>query len=136
MKKGIAALILILIFCSFSNVSIKGMWQYCGGMYNGKKAEAPTTYILQRNYKKDKFEAFVTERGNDSIPGAKPERYETGNYILHADTCLETQTWCAQPSKTTYITITYTYSINNDTLTFKGTLPNGTTVEEYWKKVK
>ncbi|RVU00907.1 hypothetical protein EOD41_09740 [Mucilaginibacter limnophilus] len=119
----------VIAFCSFKNDTLKGVWQYCGGIYNGKKAEASTTYTLQRKYKKDSYEAFMLE------PDEKPFKYEAGNYRLSADTCFETQTFSAQGSKTKDITIAYTYSIVNDTLTFSGVLPNGTTVQEYWKKV-
>ena len=42
----------------------------------------------------------------------------------------------AQESQLLNQTITYTYSITNDTLTFKGTLPNGKMVESYWKRIK
>jgi hypothetical protein len=69
-------------------------------------------------------------------PGEKPYTYESGDYTLKADTCFETQTYCAQESQLLNQTITYTYSISNDTLTFKGTLPNGKAVESYWKRIK
>jgi hypothetical protein len=49
---------------------------------------------------------------------------------------MDTQTYSLQPSKVTNITIHYGYQVKNDTLTFSGVLPNGTTVKEYWKKVK
>ena len=62
--------------------------------------------------------------------------YEKGDYKLKTDSCLETQTYSRQPSKLTGITVHYAYQIKNDTLTFNGILPNGTTVMEYWKRVK
>lgn len=130
MKKITASISIIILLCSFNEVSLKGVWQYCGGIYNGKASDAPTEYTLQRKYKKKDFEAFLIE------PDTKPVKYEKGDYTLMADTCVETQTWCRQPSKTTGIAIPYTYTISNDTLIFKGVLPNGTTVTEYWKKVK
>lgn len=120
----------IALCSSFNEASLKGVWRYCGGMFNGKLSVAPTEYTLQRKYKKKDFEAFVLE------PGQKAVKYEVGNYQLIADTCLETQTYCSQPSQTLNKTITYTYTISNDTLKFKGKLPNGAAVEEYWKKVK
>lgn len=126
----LATVAIILVLCSFKNDTLKGVWQYCGGIYNGKKAEASAAYTLQRKYKKDTYESFMLE------PDEKPFKYEAGNYRLNADTCFETQTFSAQVSKTKDITIAYTYSIVNDTLTFTGILPNGTTVQEYWKKVK
>ncbi|MCD8739774.1 hypothetical protein LT679_04095 [Mucilaginibacter roseus] len=129
-KRLVICLSVIVLCSSFNDASLKGMWQYCGGMFNGKLSAAPTEYTLQRKYKKKDFEAFVLE------PGQKAVKYETGNYELKADTCFETQTYCSQPSQTLNKTIVYTYTISNDTLKFKGTLPDGATVEEYWKKIK
>jgi hypothetical protein len=68
--------------------------------------------------------------------GAEPIPYEKGDYVLKQDTCLETQTFSAEPSKLLNITLKYHYLIKNDTLTFSGVLPNGTIVKEFWKKVK
>ena len=120
----------LIVFCAFKRDNLKGIWQYCGGVYNGKQSEPPTAYQLQRHYKKDSYEAFMLE------PGEEPFKYEAGNYSLKADTCLETQTFSAQPSQTLNITMHYGYTLNNDTLTFTGTLPNGRTVVEKWVKVK
>jgi len=110
--------------------TLQGTWEYAGDIFNGKKEGAPTEYALHRKYTETNFEAFVIEKGYE------PEKYETGNYTLNADTCLETQTWCAQPSKQLNITVHYHYSISNDTLTLKGVLPDGENVEEYWKRIK
>ncbi len=109
--------------------SLTGTWQFVGGIYNGKQEGPPARYVLQRKYGPLNYEAFVLEKGY------KPTRYETGNYILKADTCTDTETWCGQPSKITNIPIHYLYTLRNDTLTLKGTLPTGMRVEEYWKKV-
>lgn len=130
MRKLIAVFLVVMICCSFKSPSLKGLWQYCGDVLDGKRTAAPTAYILQREYDKKHFKAIVLE------PGEKPYTYESGDYQLQADTCFETQTYCAQESQLLNQTITYTYSIANDTLTFKGTLPNGRQVQSYWKKVK
>jgi hypothetical protein len=68
--------------------------------------------------------------------GEKPQKYEAGDYTLSADTCIETQTFSQQESKLIRIDIHYLYSIHNDTLTLSGTLPHGSTVKEYWKKLQ
>ncbi len=130
MKKAFTGILLILICGSFKGLSLKGMWQYCGGTVNGKASPAPTEYTLQRKYAKNNYEAFVLE------PGQQPFKYEEGNYSIKKDTCFETQTFCSQPSQTLNKTITYTCKISNDTLILSGVLPNGATVQDYWKKLK
>jgi len=131
MKKMIFAMAALLVFSSFAQVSsLKGTWQYAGGISNGKKYAAPDGFAQQRNYTKDKFEAFLLEKGE------KPVRYEAGNYSLKKDSCFETQTYSLEPSVLTGKTIRYHYIVKNDTLFLKGKLPNGIEVEDYWKKVK
>ena len=75
--------IFILSFLSFVLVSsftitetLKGTWQFVGGIYNGKKEGAPAGYVLQREYDVAHYEAFAIEKGY------QPEKYETGNYSL------------------------------------------------------
>ena len=120
-----------LLLCSFIKpVSLKGYWEFVGGIYNGKKEGAPTAYALQRKYNENSYEAFAVEKGYE------PEKFEAGTYVLNGDTCVDTETFCTQPSKITNIPIHYLYIIKNDTLTLKGTLPTGMRVEEYWKKIK
>ena len=131
MKKMIFAMAALLVFSSFAQVSsLKGTWQYAGGISNGKKYAAPDGFAQQRKYIKDKFEAFLLEKGE------KPVRYEAGNYSLKKDSCFETQTYSLEPSVLTGKTIRYHYIVKNDTLFLKGKLPNGIEVEDYWKKVK
>lgn len=126
---GLALLGLILV--SFQQIStLKGTWEYCGDIFNGKTEGAPTEYRLQRKYTKTDFESFLLEKGQ------KPQKYEAGNYSLNADTCLETQTFSAQESKLTGVTVHYTYTVRNDTLTLTGTLPSGSITKEFWKKIK
>jgi hypothetical protein len=130
-EKIITALMLIGILCSFSFKSnLKGLWEYSGGIYNGKPEAASKDYKLQRKYDVKQYEAMFLETGE------KPMLYEKGNYELKQDTCLETQTFSVQPSKLLNVTVRYKYQIKNDTLTFSGILPNGTIVQEYWKRVK
>jgi len=131
MKTG-AALLLVMIFLSsfYLPQTLTGKWIYAGDIENGKKESSPTDYTLERIYDNASFTAYVIQKGY------KTEKYETGSYSLSLDSCLETQTWCSQPSKLLNIPVHYHYSFNKDTLVLKGILPNGTSVEEYWKKVK
>jgi hypothetical protein len=129
MKKLIVALGIISCCSSFQQVlSFKGTWIFKGGVYNGKKEGAPADYTLQRKYQAATFDAYVLEKGE------KPQKYQSGNYQLKNDTCLETETYSAQPSKLTGKTLHYQYTIRHDTLIFSGVLPTGMKVEEYWKK--
>ena len=131
LTKKIGILFITLVLSSFQQPpTLKGTWQFVGGIYNGKKEGATTGYALHRKYDATHYEAFATEKGY------KPEKYETGNYVLKGDTCIDKETFCSQPSKITNIPIHYLYNIRNDTLTLKGTLPTGMRVEEYWARVK
>ncbi len=124
----IAALTIALV-TSFKNVStFNGTWEYAGDVFNGKTEGAPTEYTLQRKYSAKSYESFLLEKGE------KPEKYEAGDYKLNADTCTETQTFSAQDSKLLNVQVKYQYTIQNDTLILSGTLPNGNTVKEFWKK--
>jgi hypothetical protein len=109
--------------------SLEGTYIYAGGVYNNKVESASKEYKLQRRYNDEEYEATFIEPGQDTIV------YEQGKYKLQDTTCFETQTYSREPSKTLNITVPYVYSINHDTLTFTGKLPNGTTVREYWKKL-
>jgi hypothetical protein len=127
----LALVVFLAATSSFQSVtSLKGTWEFVGGIYNGKKEGAPAEYALRRKYNAVSYEAFAFEKGY------KPEKYEAGNYLLKNDTCTDTETFCNQPSKITNIPIHYLFTIRNDTLTLKGALPTGMVVEEYWKKVK
>jgi hypothetical protein len=127
---AIAGLILTITL-SFQEINtLKGTWQFAGGIYNGKKEGAPVGYTLQRKYDDLHFEAFATDSINN------PEKYEAGDYILAGDTCIETETFSSQPSKLIGVRVSYLYSIRHDTLTLSTTLPSGMVVEEYWKKAK
>src|SRR5215469_8721470 len=120
------------VFIAFFQTAptLKGTWEFAGGIYNGKKEGAPTEYKLQRKYTATGYEAFALQKGY------KTEKYETGTYVFKGDTCVDTETFCSQPSKIANIPIHYIYTLKNDTLTLKGTLPTGMRVEEYWKKIK
>jgi hypothetical protein len=131
MKKiGLSVSIILVLSSFYQSTMLTGTWEYAGDIFNGKKEGAPTEYTLQRKYDSSHFEAWVLEKGYDA------DKYETGDYTLKGDSCLEIQTWCSQPTKLLNITVHYHYSISNDTLTLKGVLPNGSLVEEYWKRVK
>jgi hypothetical protein len=125
-----AFILLVMLFGFTPDAPLAGTWEYGGGIYNGKTEPAPKDYTLRRQYNDAHYTALFIEKGEQPVP------YEKGNYVLKQDTCLETQTFSAQPSKLLNITIIYHYRIKNDTLTFNGILPNGTVVQEYWKKVK
>jgi hypothetical protein len=130
-KYILPAFLVIAVLCAFqSKVPLIGTWQYNGGVYNGTSELPSKDYILQRKYDALHYKAMLIESG------VEPVLYEGGNYLLKNDTCLETQTFSSQPSKLLNITVKYHYQIKNDTLTFIGVLPNGTHVQEYWKKVK
>lgn len=123
--------LLIVLASSFSGKpTLKGTWEFQGGIYNGKKEGATVDYTLQRKYDNKHFEAFGLESGS------KPEKYQAGDYELRGDTCIETETYSSQPSKLTGVPVAYLYSIHNDTLTLRAVLPTGMTVEEYWKRTK
>jgi len=131
MRIVIGLFLAIIILSSFHQIdNLVGTWQYAGDTTNGKKSPAPTEYSLQRNYTSSTYEGFVIEKGYE------PQKYETGNYKLSGDSCLEIQTWCMQPSNLLNVAIHYHSHVVNDTLVLTGVLPNGTAVEEYWKKIK
>jgi hypothetical protein len=130
-SKLIFSFLLIVLISSFTGKdTLKGTWEFRGGIYNGKKEGSPAEYTLQRKYTKEHYEAFLLEKGS------KPVKYETGDYVLKGDTCVETETFSIQPSKLTGIAFSYLYTIHNDTLTLKATLPSGMAVEEYWQRTK
>jgi len=127
----LASLIMVIVASSFSGEkTLKGTWEYKGGIYNGKKELAPADYTMQRQYDNAHFNAFALEKGY------KPEKYEAGNYVIKGDTCIETETFSSQPSKLKGIPVHYRYQVRHDSLIFNGTLPSGMVVEEYWKRVK
>lgn len=131
MKKVLAASVLVITSSAFSGRnSLKGTWEYLGGIYNGKKDNPPAEYTLHRTYDNMHFNAYALEKGY------KPEKYEAGDYIIKGDTCIETQTFSSQPTKLKDIPVHYLFSVRNDSLILKGTLPTGMVVEEYWKRLK
>jgi hypothetical protein len=131
MKKLFTAFALIIAFCSFIQVpTLKGTWIYAGAVSNGKAEAAPTDFTLQRQYSGASFEAFMLEKGE------APLKYQTGNYQLSADSCLETETFNIQSKALTGVTLHYNYTLKNDTLTLNGKLPNGNVVREYWVRKK
>jgi hypothetical protein len=131
MKKLAFLFFLSIIICSFSSVNtLKGTWEFRGGIYKGKTEDAPKGYSLQRKYSDTQYDAYLQEKGEKAI------KYESGRYTLKDDTCLETQTYCSQPSKLIGITIHYLYTIRHDTLILQAKMPNGNLEEDYWKRVK
>lgn len=132
MKKIILPLFIILSLCAFNSgtTPFEGVWEYRGGLVNGHLDSASSAYKLQRTYNTTQYQALVLEKGE------KPVVYEQGTYQLNADTCLETQTYCAQQSKLLGKTVKYNYIISNDTLKLIAKLPNGNLIEDHWVKVK
>ncbi len=131
MKKFFYLLFGVVLFSSFQNEkTLKGTWEFRGGIYNGKPDAAPKEYSLQRKYTANKYDAFLLEKGEKTV------KFESGNYVLKDDTCLETQTFSSQPSKLKGITVHYLYTLLKDTLILKATLPSGMIEEDYWKRVK
>ncbi|MBK0379471.1 hypothetical protein [Mucilaginibacter segetis] len=121
----------IILLCSFTfKKTLTGVWEYAGGIYNGKIKKQPEQYKLERIYDDRHYRAVFMEDDE------QPVTYEEGDYQLKKDSCFESQTYSRQPTQLTGIVMHYQYSIRNDTLTLSGTLPNGTTVKEYWKKIK
>ncbi|WP_183559408.1 hypothetical protein [Mucilaginibacter sp. SP1R1] len=132
MKKVGSPFVAVIFLCSFitANSPLKGVWEYRGGLFNGKLDTVSTSYRLQRTYDQLHYQALVIEKGEKSFI------YEKGDYKLNADTCFETQTYCSQPSKLLGKTVKYTYTVSNDTLKLLARLPNGNKVEDHWVKVK
>src|SRR6187402_1226510 len=119
MKKTIALFLLVILFASLKqDTSLKGTWQFCGSILNSKADMGAKDYTLQRKYTATEYQAYLLEKGE------KPYLYEAGDYKLLADTCLETQTFSAQPSKLKGITVRYAYAVKHDTLVLKAKLPN------------
>lgn len=132
MKRSILLIITIgcIILTSFVNqTTLKGTWQFNGGVYNGKRDTALMQYTLRRVYTDHDFNAFASQQGY------KTEHYEAGNYVLKGDTCFETQTYSSQPSQATGKTIAYIITFKNNEFILSGTLPSGMVVEEHWKRV-
>ena len=122
---------LIILCTAFTEPHpLKGAWVYAGEFFNGKKSLWTEDFSLQRKYDDKHFKSYVIEKGQ------KPDMYQSGDYQLMADSCMETETYSKQPSTLTGKTIHYQYLFRNDTLVLRGVLPNGRYVEEYWKKIK
>ena len=132
MKKLILPIVIICALCSFNidDSSLKGTWEYKGGLLNDKIDSVSTAYTLQRTYDKSHYKAVLKEKGEKDVI------YEKGDYELVADTCFETQTYSLQSSKLLNKIVKYTYSISNDTLKLLTVLPNGNKVEDHWVKIK
>jgi hypothetical protein len=128
-----ATIILILLATmAFSNnqPTLKGNWNYAGGKFNNKLSPGPKDYTQQRKYTDKGFDAWVYTEGEKDL------KYESGDYTLQGDSCLEIQTFCYQDQSMIGKTVHYHYAIRNDTLILNGALPNGALVEDYWVRVK
>jgi hypothetical protein len=124
-------LVCVVAFFSFESVNtLKGTWEFCGSIFNGKRDGAPKEYTMQRKYSDSQYDAFLLEKGEKTV------KFESGKYQLKGDTCLETQTFSAQPTKLKGVTVHYWYTVRHDSLILRARLPNGMLEEDYWKKVK
>ncbi|MFD2871609.1 hypothetical protein ACFS5N_03945 [Mucilaginibacter ximonensis] len=131
MQKATILLALItMLAITDQPATLKGKWNYAGGRFNGKLSSAPKDYIQQRKYTDKSFDSWVYEKGEKNL------KYESGNYTLQTDSCLETQTFCLQDQSMIGKTLRYHYEVRNDTLVLNGRLPNGAVIEDYWVKVK
>lgn len=130
--KAILVCLIYLIATSFQSLnSLKGVWEYQGGIYNGQITTAPKGIRMERIYSENQYEGFVTDQDG------KKTKYEAGNYSINSNTYLETQTYCNHQSSLKDKTLHYSFSINNNNkITYKGKLPDKTSVVIYWKKVK
>lgn len=128
---SVSICLLFVILTSFKPVkSLKGNWEYEGGIYNNKIEGPPKGYVLERRYGAAHYEAFIIQKGT------KTQKYEAGDYSLSNNAYQESQTFSSEPSTLIGKKINYVCSFHNDTLTFKGKLFDGTAVEEYWKTMK
>jgi hypothetical protein len=134
----IKSLLKVLLVCTIYLVatsfqyakSLKGVWRYEGGIYNNQIDGPPKNIKLERVYTDNEYEGFITKKDGKKV------RYEAGNYAIHNNVYQETQTYADQSSSLKGKTLHYTYTIHNDKLTYKGSLPDKSPVVEYWKKVK
>lgn len=125
----VSFLIVMMINACSPARQLQGKWEYDGGVYNGKLTKATPDFRMQRTYTDNSYEAFVIENGGE------PVKYGAGTYEISADTFKVTSTYSTQPSQTLGKSINYLFKIDGKKLTISGVLPNGMTVEEYWKKV-
>jgi hypothetical protein len=129
-KSGIFLLVVMLMAAVAPKKTLRGNWEFRGGIYNKKKTGAPEGYKLERKYTDNHFEAFMLEK--DSLP----QKYQAADYVLNKDTCTETETYSGQQSPNVGVPIRYLYKVRNDTLILRTTLPSGMNVEEYWRRMK
>lgn len=132
-RTAFCATLLAITTClvSFNRLTtLKGTWEYLGGVYNGKADAASKEYKLYRNYTDKNFVALVVQKGY------KSEKYEAGDYTIKGDTCFEKSTFSSQPSQLVGKTVAYLFKLQNNELILSSTLPSGMVVEEHWKKIK
>lgn len=131
MKKIFFLFCVGMVLSSFDSVkTLKGTWEFRGSIFNGKRDGAPKEYTLQRKYSDSQYDAYLLEKGEKTV------KFESGKYQLKGDTCLETQTFSAQPTKLKGVTVHYWYTVRHDSLILRAKLPNGMVEEDYWKRVK
>jgi len=121
--------VLYIAATSFQSAnSLNGTWEYRGGYYNYQKKGPAKGLVICRVYKGTKYEGFITVKG-------KTQKYEAGTFTMHDKDYTETQTFSNGASAVKGKALRYTYTIKNNTITFKGKV-NNSAVEESWKKIK
>jgi len=125
-----SAFMCLVLILSCNTGPLNGIWQYDGGMYNGRPQKASIEFQMQRIYASDTYEAFMFEGNSPAV------LYNSGIYEIKGDSVLITSKFSTRPSQNTDVTIAYKFAVNKEKLTINGVLPNGMIVEEYWKKVK
>ena len=125
-----SVLICLVLISSCSTGPLIGIWQYDGGIYNGRSKKASKEFQMQRIYASDTYEAIMIEGKNP------PDLYNSGIYEIRGDSLLITNKFSSRPSQNKDVNITYKFAVDKDKLTINGILPNGMIVEEYWKKIK
>jgi hypothetical protein len=128
---GLYSLVLMgVLLASFvKSTSLKGTWQYRGGVANGKVDGPPKGYTLQRVYTDNGYSAYVIQKGY------KTEKYEMGTYRLSGDTCFETTTFSSHPSQLMGKTVAYIYTVKAGVLTLSAKLPSGMVAVDKWAMI-
>src|ERR1700753_3204637 len=103
--KQIIILLIAFLFSLQTKPSLKGTWEFVGGVYNGKKEGATKDYKLQRKYTDKSYEAFMSEAGY------KTQKYEAGTYVFKGDTCVDTETFSSEESRILNVPIHYLYTL-------------------------
>jgi len=129
--KAILVCLIYLLAVSFQSAGpLTGVWEYAGGIYHGQADPPPRDIKLQRVYTETGYQGFIIKKGSKNV------KYEAGKYALSNNFYRETPTYSNQSSPLKGIMLHYTYTIHNNVFIYKGKLPDKTSVEEHWKRIK